>query len=403
MAQVDWGGCLRVRKVAPEKKQARHVSWVELCKPTSSSDIRGNRQCVDAISDWFNELQCSSSMIQDKLPCLFVHGPSGVWKSTAVVLCGHEHGFNVVHTHSNVPRTPQKLDAVLREVVGMMGRSVLLLDEFESFINETTSLKWVLRLLKSAERVPVVVVSNAIDKCFHPIYEISTVVEFRPYETTDMYTTLLRLSSKISDFCHLPPMDCYFISSMCSGNVCQTVNQLHMLYYGSKPLQKNKKKKMKNKKQRLLGKIQSKCMQDSTVKMWANSHRATSVDCFINDDDVLASVTGMSREFMNGLGENLSREYPLYFHNSSPSTLSVISSCVENISSADCRLKSLEEDEDRMYESENRSLWSEENVNFIGCTCAAIVLLRDRKKNGVFRRRKPAKKVFEKVLRGVQR
>lgn len=393
MVQVDWGGCLSVRKVAPEKKQIRHVSWVELCKPASSSEIRGNRQCVDAIKDWFNELQCSSMFQDKKLPCLFVHGPSGVWKSTAVVLCGHEHGFNVVHTHSNVPRTPRKLDAVLREV--QMGRSVLLLDEFESFMDETTSLKWVLRLLKSAERVPVVVVSNAIDKCFHPIYEISTVVEFKPYETTDMYTSLLRLSSKISDFCHLPPMDCYFISSMCSGNVCQTVNQVHMLYYGSKPLKKKKKKQR-------LGKIQNKCMQDSTVKMWANSHRATSVDCFINDAEVLDSVTGMDREFMKGLGENLSREYPLYFHNSTPSTLSVIYSCAENISSADCRLKSLEEDEDRMYESENRSRWSEENVNFIGCTCSAIVLLRDRKKNELFRRRKSSKKVFS-GFRGVQR
>ena len=386
MDQVDWGGALSIQKVSREKPNIRHVPWVDLCKPTASAQIRGNRQCVDTISDWFNRLQCSSS---DRNPCLFIHGPSGVWKSTAVVLCASEHGFNVVHTHSDVPRTPQKLDAVLREVgLGGGGRGVLLLDEFESFIKETTSLKWLLRFVKSQTRIPVVVVSNAVDKCFHPIRDVSTVVEFQPYSPGEMYATLLRLSSKISGFCHLPTMDCYFISSMSSGNVCQAVNQLHILYYGSKL-------KTKAKKRPKLAKVQSKCMQDSTIKMWSNTHRATSVDCFVNDSVLLESVTGMNREFMMDLSQNLHREYPLYFHNGSTSTLDVVASCAENISAANCGLASEEQQEDRMYESQNSVLWSEDNINFIACTCTALRFLRDRKKNSVVLRRKSVKKVFK--------
>ena len=391
MDQVDWGGSLCIKKVPREKRPLRHVQWVELCKPTASVQIRGNRHCVDTIKEWFNKLQCSSPSV-DNSPCLFVHGPSGVWKSTAVVLCGSEHGFNVVHTHSDIPRTPQKLDAILREVGMGGGRGVLLLDEFESFIKETTSLKWLLRVLKS-DKVPVVVVSNAIDKCFHPIRDVSTVVEFEPYASGEMYATLLRLSSTISGFCHLPTMDCYFISSMCSGNVCQTVNQLQLLYSGSKPLDGGAKKKP-NPKRRKLAKVQSKCMQDSTIKMWSNSHRATSVDCFVNDSGLLDSVIGMNREFMMGLSCNLSREYPLYFHNGTPSTLGVVSSCAENISAADCGMASQDQEQDRMYESQNCSLWSEDNVNFIACTCTAIRFLRNRKKNKLVLRRKSVKKVF---------
>lgn len=384
MDQVDWGGALSIKNVLREKPNIRHVSWVDLCKPTASVQIRGNRQCVDTISDWFNRLQCSSF---DSGQCLFIHGPSGVWKSTAVALCASEHGFSVVHTHSDVPRTPQKLNAVLREVGLGGGRGVLLLDEFESFIRETSSLKWLLRLVKSQTGIPVVVVSNAVDKCFHPIRDASQVVEFQPYSAGEMYATLLRLSSKISEFCHLPPMDCFFISSMCSGNVCQTVNQLQMLYYRSKL-------KAKTNKRSKLSKVQSKCMQDSTVKMWSNTHRATSVECFINDPDVLESVAGMSREFAVGLGSNLSREYPLYFHNGNTSTLGVVASCAENISAANCGLASDQQQEDRMYDSENSALWSEDNVNFIACTCTALRFLEGRKKNSAGLRRKYGKKFF---------
>lgn len=389
MDQVDWGESVSIKKVERRQPEIHHKQWIELCKPTTSREIRGNRECVETISDWFNHLQCSSTATQSSnSPCLFIHGPSGVWKSTAVVLCGSEHGFNVVHTHSDVPRTPQKLDAFLRQVGLGGGRGVLLLDEFESFIKETTSLKWLSRLVHSA-KFPVVVISNALDKCFYPIRDVSTVVEFKPYSTTEMYSTLLRLSSKVSGFCHLPPMDCYFISTMCSGNVFQTVNQVQMLYYGSPVLQN------KNKKRKKLGKVQGKCMQDSSMKMWSNSHRATSVDCFVDRSDLLESVAEMNREFMTGLGFNLWREYPLYFHNSTLSTLSVVASCADNLSAANCGLGSEFQEQDRMYESQNSAQWSEDNINFIARVTAALLLLRDRKKNAVERRRKTVKKVFK--------
>lgn len=386
MAQVNWAGTLSVKKKSREKPDINHLSWAELCEPACSRQIKGNRRAVEAIGDWFMNLQCS---LESSLS-LFVHGPSGVFKSSAVALCGAEHGFNVVHTRSDVQRTPQKLDAVLREVAMSDGRGVLLLDEFESFIKETSSLKWLSKLLRSEERIPVVIVCNAVDKCFHNIRDISTVVEFRPYTRDEIYATLLRLSSKVGGFCHLPSMDCYFISTMCSGNVCQTVNQVHFLYY--------RKSRAKTSKRQKLRRVQSKTVrskQDSTIKMWSNSHRATSVACFVDDLGLLESVSGMNREFMTGLGENLVREYPLYFHNSTKTTLEVVASCAENISAADCGLVSDEQNEDRMYESENASQWSEDNINFVGCTCTAIGLLRNREKNTICLPRKSARRVFK--------
>lgn len=391
--QVNWAGAFSVTKKPREQPQECHLSWVELCKPTTSSRIRANCVSIEAIRAWFNKLQCSANpeyfdALDTSDLCLFVHGPSGVWKSSAVSLCGSEHGFDVVHTYSDVQRTPQKLDAMVREVGMSDGRGVLVLDEFESFIKETTSLKWLSKFLRSKERVPVVIVCNALDKCFHHIREISTIVEFQPYTTDEMYASLLRLSHRVRLFCHLPPMDCYFIAGMCSGNLCQTVNQLQMLYFGSKPLKPGRKRQK-------LGRVRPKCMQDSTVKMWSNSHRATSVDCFVHDSGFLESVAGMNREFLVGLGENLVREYPTYFHNGSMSTLDVVAACVENLSAADCGLGSQEQNEDRLYETQNSDQWAGDNINFMGNLCACLRLLQSREKSTIVLPRKSAKRVFE--------
>ena len=389
--QVNWAGDFSVTKKPREQPQDCHLSWVKLCKPKSSARIRANRPAVEAICAWFNKLQCSENSVDAPNisdHCLLVHGPSGVWKSSAVSLCGSEHGFNVVHTNSDVQRTPQRLDAVMREVGMSDGRGVLVLDEFESFIKETSSLKWLSKLLRSKHRVPVVIVCNAVDKCFHHIREVSTIVEFQPYTTDEMYASLLRLSHRVRMFCHLPPMDCYFIAGMCSGNLCQTVNQLQMLYLGSKPLKSRGKR-------RRLARVRPKCMQDSTVKMWSISHRATSVDCFVQDPGFLKSAAGMNREFLFGLGENLAREYPWYFHNGSTSTLEVVVACVENLSAADVGLGSLERNEDRLYDTQNSDQWAGDNINFVGNVCACLRLLQRRKKHNVALVRKSAKRVFK--------
>lgn len=379
MAHVSWGE-ISVKKRNQEKPEEKFLSWVELCAPRKSSQIKGNQAQVKRINEWFTNVQCNI----DENPCLFIQGPSGVWKSTAVLLCAKEHGYQVVHTQSDTPRTPQKLDAFLRKLDLIGTESVLLLDEFESFIKETTSLRWLVKLLKSPKRTLVVTVCNAVDKCFQQIRDMSTVVEFQPYTNGDMCGTLLRLSQLVSGFCHLPSMDCYFISSMSSGNVCQTVNQLQVMYYGIKPLGRIRNKKRK------MGKVHNGVTHDSSVKVWSNTHKATSIDCFLKDDN-LETISGMNRDFMVGLSENLTRDYIMYFHNSNSSTLDALSSLADEISASDCSLPEMEED--RLYETENADRWSEDNITTIGCICRGLDILKGREKNNLQPKRHQ-KKVF---------
>lgn len=370
MAQVEWGGAISIKKRSVQKPQPRHTPWVELCKPKTSRQIKGNRDKIKFIREWFTSIQCGA---QEKRG-LFVHGPSGVWKSLSILLVARETGFDVVHTQSDVQRTPQKLDAVMREV-NMSPRGILVLDEFESFMRETTSLKWLTKFLKSSSDIPVVIVCNAVDKTFHQIRDLCTVVEFESYTNEETYSTLLRLSQKVSGFCHLPTMDCYFVSSMSSGNLCQTINQLQLLYYGTEPMGPPKKKRKK------LGKVQSKCMKDSGVKMWSTSHRATSVECFLKDDDILDTVAGMNKDFMAGLSDNVIKDYILYFHNGKESSLDAMYRCADELSLAD--VGTVGEEEDRLYDGQNSDRWSEDNVTAVGCLCRTIRKLGDRDRNAI--------------------
>ena len=384
MTLVNWGGAVKIKNKEEVLPDIRDISWIELATPKKLSQIKGNREQIQQVNDWFTKVQCNTNNTENS--CLFVEGPSGVWKTTSVILCAKEHGYHVVHTQSDTQRTPHKLDSVLRKLNMMGVGGVLLLDEFESFIKETTSLRWLMSLLKTPidngnSPILVVVVCNATDKLFHQVRDISTVVRFNSLGFQEVYSTLLRLSQKIEDYCNLPPMDCYFVASVSNGNICQTVNQLQLIYSGTKPIDKRRK----SKKRKIIGRLEKKSMQDDSLNMWFNSHRATSIDCFLKDDDILKSVSGMDRDFMNSLGENIYRDYVLYYHNSNISTLDSICKLADDLSLSDC--KTLDMDEDRLYESENADRWSEDNINFIGCMCRSLYLLRGRERNVIVPKR----------------
>jgi hypothetical protein len=397
---VDWCGALSISSRKKSEPEPRHLPWIQFCKPTSSAQVRGNREGVRAIQSWFSNLSSSQEGNDTERRCLFVYGPSGVWKSTTVSLCASENGFHAIHTNSDVQRTPQRLEVLLREIERYStNRGLLILDEFESFIRESSTLKWVSKFIRCSRNVPVVIVCNAIDKSFARLRDASTVVEFRAYTKDDTCATLLRLSTKISSFCHLPPMDCYFIANMCSGDVCHTVNQLNLMYLGTKPIDT----KSKSRKRTRLGKVKTNCTKDSSLVSWSNTHRATSVEHFVTEvslTDSMDSVVSMNRDFMISLAGNLFKEYPYYFHNSSKDTLAKVCLCAESLSYADCggvALEDVQAAEDRLYESENSNLWGDESVGFSAGVCSCLHVLRGRTYSFISLGRKSVRKKFKFV------
>lgn len=319
-----------------------------------------------------------------------------------MALCAKENDFHCVHTYANVARTPQKMEIFLRQLQKRDSnassdlKEVLILDEFESLIREPTSIKWLLKFVKSQNEVPIVVVCNAADKSFVQLEDLSTVVEFEPLKREPVYSTLLRLSEKVSTFCHLPPMDCYFIAATSSGDISQTVNQVQMLYSGKKPLVlSNGPKRRRTTGSNPSNKISTECQKDSSLLEWSKTHRATSVQHFLkqfqNTCSILETVSSMDRDFMTSLGDNLVKEYLLYFHNGSDSTLEKVAECAEYLSTADCGLASQEEKEDRLYESENSDLWSKESILLVGGLSSTLRILNNRNRSEIDLKKKKRK------------
>ena len=120
MTLVNWGGAISIRDKKEEIPDIKNVPWVELCVPQKLSQIKGNKDQIKQINEWFTKVQCKNE--NEENSCLFIEGPSGVWKSTAVILCAKEHGYQVIHTHSDTQRTPHKLDYSKETKYGRFGR-----------------------------------------------------------------------------------------------------------------------------------------------------------------------------------------------------------------------------------------------------------------------------------------
>lgn len=378
---VDWGGALKIKDKKRIQVPRESMLWTDICKPTKSNQIYGNREPKDTIRNWFIKKQ-----LGDKTEnCLFVSGPSGTGKSSFIQLCAEEHGFDPVVSYADKARTAQKMDAVFCEVDIRGG--MLILDDFEAFLKETSSIKALLKMLKDKScEISVVVICNSTDNAFQNLKDYSVYAEFKPLESNDMYRIVSRLSSRVSDFCYIPPLASYFIAHSSTGNALQTISQLQYLYIGTKQPPKKRKRKTKG-----LQPIDTVSKRDETNKMIVSTFRNSSVEKFIDDKDVLNTMIDLNRDFLEDLGRNLHRDYPKYFHNGSQETLSEMSSCIDCLSSGD--IMRPEQHEDRLYDTENVKLWADDSKNYVVGVCRGIKKLVGRRINTTMPSRKNKKRM----------
>lgn len=342
---VDWKSSLIIEKKNSPCTSV-HRLWVDLCKPTSTAQLVGNEVPRQQLKQW---LTSSGSA------CLVVTGPCGIGKSAAVDLYAKEEGFHVEHTYANVSRTPAKLESIQRRSTMQAERSVLVLDDFESFIYETASMRDILKFARgataadNARNQAIIVICNGMDKTFRSLFANSTVVEFDTLTPANVQTALRRVSKVVSPFATLPPMDIFFIAHGSTGNLCQTINQVQLSH--------NRRPKGKRRKQQR--KLSTQSQTDSLLHNWATTHRSSSIDCFAKTtESVTGYIWAMSKGFHMDARDNLHREYPLYFHNSTPSTLHQMWLVADNVSACDIHAP---DEEDSLYDTENKELWGRDN------------------------------------------
>lgn len=386
---VDWGSSLIFKAGPRHEHEEQSQLWSEMCRPRSTCQLEGNTVAITEMKMWFDDrLRAASGDA-----CLVVKGPSGVGKSTAVALCAEERGFHVEHTYANVSRTPQKMESILRKLTMHSQRSVLVLDDFESFIAETTSMRDIVKFARAALRGEgngqshkqtmartIVIVCNGMDKTFEPVFGVSTVIEFDLLEPAHVQRALQRVARRVSSFCYVPPMDIFFIAHGSAGDMRHTINQMQLSHSTRTRGKRNGK--------RLLLKSEA----DSAFRNWSTTHTSTSLDCFSKaKGSIIDYIWSMSKGFHMNVRDNLHRDYPLYFHNSTCTTLDSMWKVAEQVSACDT---SGPEEEDALYDTENSDLWGTDNTSAVAHISSGIWLTHGRRREDAAPKKRKRKKIF---------
>lgn len=386
---INWGNSLVVKKKKHIEVAASSRLWVDICKPKSTAEMAGNISAMEEMRAWFTKRRLHPRGDD----CLVVLGPSGVGKSTAVELLAKETGFHLEHTYANVSRTPQKMEAIVRKLTMQSDMSILVLDDFESFISETTSMRDILKFARSvakgggcsdAVNQTVVIICNDMDKTFEPLCKLSTVVQFDNTSPLHVQKVIRKVASMVAVSSYIPPMDIFFMAHGSTGNICQTINQMQFFY--------NNTIRPKRKGQKGLVRVRDKCQIDSALRNFTTTHRSSSIDCFTKtNDSVIDYIWAMSRCFHLDVRNNMHRDYPLYFHNTTCATLDKMWRVAEEVSACDCATP---DEEDALYDTENKECWGRDNSFAVAHISKGIWELQGRTRGRGTRKKRKIKKTF---------
>lgn len=404
MNLVSWNSAIQITKKKKKKKQKKpsphaHASatsnkallWSEVASPADCSELVGNANAIRKVQEWFQKA-CDNP---EASSCLFVHGESGTGKSTAVSLISRSRCFEPVTTFADQSRTPSRLEGVLREASMHGNRGVVVLDDFEIFLTETTSLrvlsKFFRRLLaqpqSSASRCLFVIISNSTHKFFGALQDISTIVHFERLQPSEMYTVFKRLSLRVKQHSFVPPMACYLSSGSSAGTISQGIQQLQLIYAGNTDLTAvgpgQKRKRGNNTGSNTGGNTGSGSSHahagDCISYLWCDIYTDKILENLLDErlarGYVLGRLAGFERNRLDIARRQLHDEYPRR-----ATSIAQLQCVAESISASDATASGVNEGD--LYDGENRFLSSVNDiaaVSFVASGVAAIKGLPGRK------------------------
>ena len=381
MNLVSWNNAIQIKKRDTKEDVPDELKlWTDLITPKKISDLIGNPGPIEKIKCFLRE----ASQNEEKSACMFLHGESGTGKTTSVSVIAREMGFHIVHTYADKPRTPVRLEGVVREA-GIYGSTgLVILDDFEIFLSETTSLKLLSKFLRGiikdksgSSRCLFVIISNSTHKMFGAIQEVSTVVEFKRLDRNDMQKVFNRVQRRVSRDSYIPPMAAFFASSSCAGTISQGVQQLHFLYT------KNKEPRFvrrPHKKKKVLSKtlIPSRNNRDSITYLWSDMYTDKMLDHLTSNtfsrEMVTERLMGFGKDKLDILSDQVHAEYPKRIATGSLENMKKMDRVSGDISLSDTNR--IEVHEDGLFDGENKEQWSKNDINFVSGVTSSVVELK---------------------------
>lgn len=400
MNLVSWNSAISIRKrdgegstgLGAAEKNSR--LWCDVARPTSRDGLVGNERAVRATESWFRAASCDPRASS----CLFVHGESGTGKSTAVSLIAEELGFEVVATYADQSRTPARLEGVVREA-GVHGpRGVVVLDDFEMFLSETTSLRVLSKLLRQLlgegggrdSRCLFVIISNSTHKCFGALQDISTIVRFERLRTAEVFRIYTRLAARVRSHSYVPPMALYLSSVTSSGTITHKIQQLQLLYADNTATNFAPRPKRQKTSKRGCDPIESVGRSSNGVDcisyLWSDTYTDKILEHMIDDrfdrSRVVDRLVGFERSRLDIVRGQLHEEYVQRV-----CSMEQLRHVSESISLADTMR--IEVHEDGLHDGENKESWSENDVWFICNIARGVVAIKGRERRNQSWSRKP--------------
>lgn len=372
---VNWGDSLIIKsKNENISPKIRNKMWHSIIEPNSIKELVGNSESISDIDNWF----LNRMLGVDEKNCLLIHGPSGIGKTSSVKILAKKNGFKLVHTHADIQRTCQKMSNLIQKV-SIYGKSgILVLDDAETYIYETSGTKYLSKLIKGNRNLGIIIIVNEIDASLESIRDVSSVVKFDHLSGQDTYKIFQRISSRVNKFCYIPPFASYLISDGLSGSVMQALNHLQLLYQDTKTPVIGKNKRKRSSITSLVN-PQTKSKKDSGIHLWANTYRRSTIDHIVSEkDDITKTMMNMNKDFISFIGKNVFSEYLNYFGNGSKNSIGDMEKCISYMSLSNSYRP--DGHGDKLYGTENMSRWVDDDMNFVVYTLGAINCLKHRKK-----------------------
>ena len=400
MNLVDWNAAMHIVRKKPQRRNTRPSDrlWSEIVNPANYEELVGNEEAIRSIADWFGQ----AALNLHASSCLFVHGESGTGKSTAVSIIAKKFNFEAVTTYADQSRTPARLEGVVREAGVHGSRGVIVLEDFEIFLSETTSLRVLSKLLRQLlsssgdtnrmglrSRCLFIIISNAKHKLFGSLQDISTIVRFERLQQREIYKIYNRLATRVRDHSYVPPMASYLSSISSSGTITQGVQQLQLLYGGDSAMDKmnvDRPRSMRNRKKRKMVtdsnmSLGSGNKSDCISYLWSDIYTHKILELLVDDrfqrGRVLDRLIGFERGRLDAVGCQLHDEYARRM-----TSMTQLRSVAECISMSD--INRMEVHQDALYDGENSEAWSANEICYVSFMARAVAAIKGEKRRDQF-------------------
>lgn len=402
MNLVSWNSAIQIkRRPPPENVNTADKLWNEIASPSCYRELVGNEKAIREIENWFRD--ASADLLASS--CLFVHGESGTGKSTVVSMIANKFKFQAVTTYADRSRTPARLEGVVREAGVHGSRGVVVLDDFEIFLSETTSLRVLSKLLRqllsagdnngSRSRCLFIIISNSKHKLFGSLQDISTIIRFERLQPKEINKIFNRLAWRVREHSYVPPMASYLSSIASSGTITQGVQQLQLLYAGNTMAKFIARPNRK--KQKLAGDSDKKQNQNQVANaidnnrdcisyLWSDIYTDKILEHLVDDKfqrgRIVDRLIGFERGRLDIVGAQLHDEYARRM-----TSMEQLRGVAEVISMSDTNR--MENHEDGLYDGENSDSWSANDISFVSCVACGVVAIKGQARRDQFWSRKP--------------